>query len=239
MSAAIITVGYQQPFSTVSDPLSSGSYALGINNGGQIVGYYYDDTEIVHGFLLSDGQYTTLDDPSANTTDNQGTYASGIANDGTIVGYYFGADDAFHGFVATPASDYTSFTDVDDPSADNDFFGGTHATAINAGADGAASEVAGYYYDALGTAHGFVYTGSLTTIDPTAFTTINDPNVASTGGTYVTGINDSGEIVGYYFGSNGEAQGFAYTGSFATIRSPPLSPRSTIHSAFTAPMLPV
>ena len=203
VSAATITVGYQQPFSTVSDPFGNSSYALGINDGGQIVGYYDDDTESVHGFLLSDGQYTTLADPSANTSDNQGTYASGIANDGTIVGYYFGADDAFHGFIATPASDYSTFTELDDPSADSDFFGGTYATAINAGANGAASEVAGYYYDSLGTSHGFVYS-----VNNSSFTNFTDPNMGSTGGTYATGINDSGEVVGYYFDSDGEAHGF-------------------------------
>jgi len=44
--------------------------------------------------------------------------------------------------------------------------------------------------------HGFVYTGSLTSIDPGAFTTIDDPNTVSGGvdlgqGTFVTAINSS------------------------------------------------
>jgi len=212
VSAATITVGYEQPFSTLEGVSGNeGTYALGINDNGEIVGYFYDSSENVHGYILGDGNFTQIDDPSANTANGQGTYASGIDNDGTIVGYYFGADDAFHGFVATPGNgSYASGTIVqlDDPSADNDYFGGTYATAINAGANGAGPEVVGYYYDDIGMAHGFVYTGSFTSIDNSDFTTIDDPNVGASGGTYLTGINDSGEVVGYYIDSGGMHHGF-------------------------------
>ena len=213
VSATTITVGYEQPFSPLYGPTGvqgEGTFALGINDGGEIVGYFYDSSENPHGYILSDGVYTQLDEPSADTATGQGTYASGIANDGTVVGYYFGTDTAFHGFIEMPGNgSYASGTIVqlDDPSADDDYSGGTYATAINAGAN----EVAGYYYDDTGTAHGFVYDGSLTSIDGSAFATITELNVGYAGGTYVTGINDSGEIVGYYFDSNGVPHGFSAT----------------------------
>ena len=88
---------------------------------------------------------------------------------------------------------------------------GTYATAINPGANGAATEIAGYYYDAGDIAHGFVYNGSLTTINNSSFVDVTDPNMGSYGGTYVTGINDSGEVVGYYFDANDVPHGFAAT----------------------------
>jgi uncharacterized membrane protein len=57
--------------------------AFGINDMGQIVGTYHNNTGI-HGFLLSAGTYTTIDDPLAT----HGTFAQGINDNGQIVGYY-------------------------------------------------------------------------------------------------------------------------------------------------------
>jgi hypothetical protein len=47
--------------------------------------------------------------------------------------------------------------------------------------------------------HGFLYSGG-------TYTTLNDP--LATNGTDVTGINDAGEIVGYYFDISGAYHGF-------------------------------
>ena len=122
---------------------------------------------------------------------------------GTVVGYYFGTDDAFHGFLAIPENgsyaNIDTIVQLDDPAADIHYYGGTYATAINPGVNGATPEVAGYYYDATDTAHGFVYNGSLTSISGSYFANFTDPNMGTYGGTYVTGINDGGEVVGYVF----------------------------------------
>jgi probable HAF family extracellular repeat protein len=66
------------------------------------VGYYLDASNVDHGFLLSHGQYTTLDDPSAGTGAFQGTLAFGINASGKIVGNYTDANGVIHGFLATP-----------------------------------------------------------------------------------------------------------------------------------------
>jgi probable HAF family extracellular repeat protein len=71
-----------------------GTAATDINDRGQIVGYYGDSTGI-HGFLYSEGVYTTIDDPSATSN----TTPTGINDRGQIVGFY---DDGQHGFLATP-----------------------------------------------------------------------------------------------------------------------------------------
>src|SRR5262249_59848787 len=71
-------------FTTLDDPLATaGTLALGINNAGQILGYY-TNTSSAHGFLYSGGFYTTLDDPLATTE----TLAWGINDAGQIVGTY-------------------------------------------------------------------------------------------------------------------------------------------------------
>jgi uncharacterized membrane protein len=66
---------------------NGGTVPLGMNDHGDIVGDYTTSpdgrTLIRHGFVLSDGVYTTLDVPGAIFT-----VATGINNDGVIVGAY-------------------------------------------------------------------------------------------------------------------------------------------------------
>jgi probable HAF family extracellular repeat protein len=75
---------------------SFATVATGINNAGQIVGYYVDDARDIHGFLYSGGDYLTLDVPGT-----AGGLAYGINDLGQIVGYY-GVNGTLHGFLATP-----------------------------------------------------------------------------------------------------------------------------------------
>ncbi|HYZ44075.1 MAG TPA: hypothetical protein VE667_04400, partial [Xanthobacteraceae bacterium] len=73
-------------YTTLDDPLATGTAgtnAYDINNAGQIVGEYVDSAGI-HGFLLSGGTYTTLNDPLAPKF----TEVFGINGAGEIVGDY-------------------------------------------------------------------------------------------------------------------------------------------------------
>ena len=55
-------------FTTIDNPAANGvTVAVDINNADQIVGYYIDAAMKSHGFLLSGGVFTTLDDPFATT----------------------------------------------------------------------------------------------------------------------------------------------------------------------------
>jgi probable HAF family extracellular repeat protein len=58
------------------------TYATGINSAGQVVGTY-QDADGVHGFLLSEGDYATIDPPGSTYTE-----AHGINSAGQIVGTY-------------------------------------------------------------------------------------------------------------------------------------------------------
>jgi hypothetical protein len=73
-------------FSTFDDPLGITTRAFGINDMGQIVGDYQNAS--AHGFLLSGGVYTPLDDPSATPDTPTGTLARGINDFGQIVGIH-------------------------------------------------------------------------------------------------------------------------------------------------------
>jgi probable HAF family extracellular repeat protein len=102
--------GYlQAPNGTVTnidDPLgANGTYAQGINNFNQVVGYYEDANFKIHGFWYSNGTYITLDDPSGA----QGTFLEGINDSGQITGYYYDASGNSHGFIYDSSHVFTFF----------------------------------------------------------------------------------------------------------------------------------
>jgi probable HAF family extracellular repeat protein len=76
---------------------TNGTAVSGVNSAGQIVGYYFDGSTRIHGFLYSGGTYTTLDDPLGI----RATFASGINDAGQIVGTYADGNGNEHGFLAT------------------------------------------------------------------------------------------------------------------------------------------
>src|SRR6476620_1337121 len=180
-------------YTTIDDPAATnGTYAFGINDLGQIVGYYTDLSNYVHSFLYSGGIYTTIDDPSATN----GTYADSINASGQITGGYRD-DSGGHGFLYSGGTyttiDYPSATNVTVPESINDLV-----------------QIVGYYDDASGR-HGFLYSSG-------TYTTIDDPS--GTNGTVVTSINDLGQITGYYQDASG-AHGFLYSsGTYTTIDYP-------------------
>jgi hypothetical protein len=76
----------------------AGTEALG-TDGTNVVGYYVDKIGGDHGFLYSNGKFTTIDDPQGIG----GTILSGISGT-TVVGYYYDKNDGVHGFVAKGVS---------------------------------------------------------------------------------------------------------------------------------------
>lgn len=76
-----------------------------INERGDIVGVYANTLVEcfafqLHGFLLSEGKYTTIDVPGAAFTD-----ALAINDDGQIVGDYTDRQGNNHGYIAVPSSE--------------------------------------------------------------------------------------------------------------------------------------
>jgi probable HAF family extracellular repeat protein len=126
-------------YTTLDDPSADNTQAFGINASGQIVGFYNSGSSF-HGFLLSGGTYTPLDDPLATGA----THAFGINTAGQIVGDYVNASGT-HGFLLSGGI----YTTLNDPSATS----GTVAFGINA-----TGQIVGYYSNASGT-HGFRLSG--------------------------------------------------------------------------------
>jgi probable HAF family extracellular repeat protein len=200
-----------------------GTVATGINNNGEIVGYYYDSSGNDQAFTESNGVYTDLE------TSGKTLRPEAINDSGEVVGYAVGGE--YEGFTETngvvttfdgPAGSVnTVFNGINDAGEIVGFYealggptqglvdidgvfttvddplgiNGTVLTGISNN-----GEIAGYYVGATDTGyetHGFVDING-------AFTTVDDPNVTNTepGGVEITGVNDAGEIVGSYSEGN-------------------------------------
>lgn len=168
--------------------------ATAINDAQEVVGSAgYNPsvyTYAYHAFLYSGGVYTDLG--SLTGSPNTFTQAFGINNAGDIVGYSTGTDGLFHAFLYNHGA-----------MQDLGTFNGTNTVAL---AINNAGQVIGEQIDSLGisaSAPSFLYQNGVMRDLSTLITS----GGAGWSGLTVTGINDSGEIVGN--GTyNGVTQGF-------------------------------
>jgi hypothetical protein len=89
---------------TFDVPGAEGTVAdyMGPNN--LIAGFYFDSSEVAHGFVRApDGSFTTISAPGAGSVpeQGQGTYVAGDNPGGTVTGYYVDSSNVSHGFTAT------------------------------------------------------------------------------------------------------------------------------------------
>jgi len=131
-------------------PYGLGTFPTGINNHGDIVGYYSDAMGGYHGFVRSaHGKFAIINDPSS-TSSPAATIAQAMSDAGTVVGFWFDGDGNFHGFVRSREGAFTTV----DPAGDIDaecYQQTTVAWAIND-----LNEFTGYWFDSNAAGHGFV-----------------------------------------------------------------------------------
>jgi probable HAF family extracellular repeat protein len=183
----------------IEDLSGTNTFPIGINDGGQIVGYY-DTSSIQYSFLDSNGTYTTLYGPSGATS----TTASGINDLGQIVGTYSDALGS-HGFLYSNGT----YTTLYGPSGID-----IVPTGIND-----EGQIVGYYEsNALGNSNGSSLHGFLESNG--AFTALDDPS--GSWATAAEGINNEGQIVGYYsFDGGFDENGFLYNnGTYTRLDAP-------------------
>jgi hypothetical protein len=113
--------------SLLAYPGAISTWAFGINDLGQVVGYYQNQPPVdccflrdtwSHGFLWdkASGEYRTIDNPLADTIRGGPTWLMGINNKGQIVGFYFGDNRVFFQ-VYSFVYDNGTFTPVEHPDA--------------------------------------------------------------------------------------------------------------------------
>jgi hypothetical protein len=155
-------------FTPVAVPGASSTTAAGIDDIGQIVGFYtLAGDSRTHGFLYDGGNYSTIDAPGASNTQ-----ALAINADGNVVGSFRDAQ-GMHGFLKAGEN----FTTIDAQGAVS-----TVASGINS-----ADSMVGTYVDSASRVHGFLYSSG-------QFKTLDVPNGQPP---QSLSINDSGEIAGF------------------------------------------
>ena len=209
-------------FVTIDDPGAisvpdGGTYVTGINNSGQIVGYYNQRSAqpIESGFLYTRGTFQDIQYGGA-----LGTYPEAISNRGNFAGFYIDEGFQVRAFLGSGAElipfgngffpeRYKGISGINDK---NEFIGGFAVASdpsafnylFNAGltrinmpslegtVDGLndKGQIVGRYLDQTGSRdHGFLYmNGTFTTLD-----------VPGSSDTEATGINNLGQIVGTYY----------------------------------------
>ena len=170
---------------TLIDPVGTGTSVSGINDSGQIVGSYQDpaDTSRTYGYVKAPNDSYVTVSPFGSSS----VAAYGINDAGLIVGTYISRTPNtfnFYGYVGTPAGGFTTINP----------FSSAFAEALGVSSAG---QIAGDYQDpnsgptpfGQGSIYGYVGSADngFTKVDPFG----SDKTV-------VHGINDSGQIAGYY-----------------------------------------
>ena len=170
-------------FTQLDVPFASGlsTVAYGINNNGEVVGDYVPagGDSPVESFTYSNGTYKKVRSyPKATST-----YAEGLNNNGDIVGFYADVNFGYHGFILKDGE----FTSYDPPGSIETFASAINDDDVAIGAfcpndDCANNAIYSFYAYSAGT-----------------FTVLTLPWVSTySGGQLLTGINDQGQILGFY-----------------------------------------
>lgn len=206
-------------------PGATATYAQDINRHETICGFYSDTSDATHGWFLSDGTYSSFDVEGATVTQVEGmndagdfvglyitsgglpqafldiggtvstldvggvnTYATAISSDGAVVGNYRQTTHSvYRGFLRM--ADGTLVRNISYPHS---FVPGTFCSGINKH-----GWVVGNYWGQF-TGYGFLFKAPNTYISY---------GVQGADSTYLTGINDSGRVSGYYVDNDGIAHG--------------------------------
>jgi uncharacterized membrane protein len=197
-------------FTTIDVPGALSTFVADINDAGDMVGRYCPDQSCAgspgptgnwRGFLLSDGEVTSIEYPGAFHTN-----ATGINARGDIVGRYRNSTTGgFHGYLLSDGE----FTPIDYPGAFS-----TRPYAITSDGEvivGDYCTVPGCIAPASGPYHAFVLRGG-------EFTSFDYPGAVRT---HALKINSRGQIVGWYVTTDRVSHNFLLSnGTFTSIDYP-------------------
>jgi probable HAF family extracellular repeat protein len=245
--ASAVHAGPPSQFVSIDYPGALLTNAQGISPGGDIVGTYIDSSGNQHGFLLSNGKFTSLDYPGGPGTS---TFARGISPDGDIVGSYTtppGTPPYLHGFLLSQGT----YSEIIFPGhlgsvaqrilPDGDILGCYHdidtmatmhgmvrsaagftgldvQASMNNGATPVGNKIVGFYTDMMMGSPTMGRTRGYL-IDYGTFAPFDVPGSSFT---QAWDINPQGEIVGVFRDTIGKAHGFLRSadGAFTTIDFP-------------------
>ena len=121
---------------TINDPLAGTSTVVyGMNDSGEVVGFYIDNSGNYHGFLDKGGVYTTIDAPGSTYT-----IATGINDLGEVFGFYNNSNGNHNGFVENSGV----LTTIDPPGSPNAVVGGVNDLGQIVGWYGPSGDISGF-----------------------------------------------------------------------------------------------
>ena len=182
---------YQDPNTGVSNGVKV-NQLLGINDKGIAVGFYTDGNGNNHAYKLNqyNGHFSEI--ATSSIPGAVSAMATGINDNGDIVGTYTDGNGAMHGFLLKGHNvSVFSYSNA----ASTMFLG------INQN-----DQIVGTYTVGTGNAaqmHGFLLSNPL---QHARWQSIDDPNGVGT--TTINGLNDNGQLVGFYVDGNGNTDGF-------------------------------
>jgi len=179
-------------FTNVNNPATGTGPAinqlLGVNDSNTAVGFYVDATGTTHGYTYNIAAKTfsaNIDDPNGIGT----TTAAAINNNGEIAGFYTSAG-VTHGFVDIGGV----FTTIDPTGSLSTMLLGLNNNGF----------AVGTYIDEGDVMHGLLYD-----LNNNTFQNVDDP--FGIGTTTINGVNDLGQIVGFYVNGVGNTIGLLDT----------------------------
>ena len=182
----------QFDFITIDVPGATATAADG-NSTHEIAGEYDDANGDMHGFVLSNGSFTTINFPGADSTS-----VNGIAANGRLAGTYF-TTRSYAFFWSKGA-----FMTLDPPGA----------LRSQGGFLNAQGDVVGTYRDSGNVRHCFIWSKG-------NFTTVDVPGSDPSNGPTCFGIDDRGQVAGTYLDAGGNRHGFLLSdGVYTTIDYP-------------------
>ncbi len=184
-------------FITIEIKGSPYAVADGIANDGLVTGYYKDSSSLWHGFVWRDGRFETVNYPGAVNT-----YLYGVNNRGVAIGYYGDGTTNHTVTYSVRSGAWTALPDIPDYPNNQ-----------------------GYGINDEGTAVGNAYTSTTSVAwiwhpNTSSYSFFTVPGAAQ----YTTspsGLNDKGQIAGYFADANGAYHGFLKEyGTYTTINFP-------------------
>jgi len=198
VAAAAETPKLTFKFTTIKVKGAQSTAIYGVNNAGAMVGSYVDSSGVRHGFMLSGGKVTKLDDPKGTDT-----YCFAINKAGSIVGYYATSSHNAQAFLYQKGK----FSDIG-PAGST----GSQGIGINDHGD-----VNGNFGDSKG-GHGFLLKGG-------KYTTQDVPGAAFTLG---GGINNADLMTEEWIDSSSNVESSLYNGKKYTTINVPGEPDSYV-----------
>ena len=189
-------------FTNVNDPNTPAgavtfNQLLGVNDSNTAVGFYTDANGNNHGYTYNIGSKSFSSD--INDPNGVSTTTAAINNAGLLVGFDTDAGGNTHGFVDNGGT----FTDVNAPGASSTSLLGVNNNGLAVGFAVTNGNMDGILYN--------IGTGT--------FTPLDDPNGIGT--TTFNGVNDLGQVVGFYVDSAGNTDGLLATPAATPVPEPP------------------